>query len=317
MTEPAFEEATPAFNDAAAPVPVAQLRSGSAGARFRSLSPHGRAIKAVPHWPQRYRAPDLQHVTSRYRSQPVSHGADAPEAPCAAERARSMSARQRISHTKHFWWRLGRLHSDVPDFKLSQPGLYDRGHPMDNHAEWDIAQLPQTSWSFDAAHPCVAAYHHKRTHDDRAAQREVADARRSVSASHKRCAQRRAGDRSWRRAQSASATRRAQEADRARSAGAAAARRREDRWQRLRAEPLQLAQWRARQPDIGRDPNIAHARSGTHSTTSGGRDHARFDTAAEAAVLGDNADEAGAALEGPTCGNVERALVRSAVLPIA
>lgn len=60
-----------------------------------------------------------------------------------------MSDVRKLSHTKHFWWKLGQLHSDVQDFKLSQPGLYEGGHPLSTEKTHSIHTVGQVFLSRD------------------------------------------------------------------------------------------------------------------------------------------------------------------------
>ena len=94
----------------------------------RILSPLGKILKTQKMLrPKTYRQPDLRRVRSKYLSNAAS----------------SQSDLRRISHEKYASWRLGKLYSDVPDYKHSQPSTYDTGTCLGTRKSQDIVTLKQ------------------------------------------------------------------------------------------------------------------------------------------------------------------------------
>jgi hypothetical protein len=98
-------------------------------AEMQRLSPQGRKIKSSDRGPQRgqnFQHPEHNLISSGIdTNQPALESARSPssaDVKATVRKTRQPSVRS-LSESSHFWWRLGLLYSDVPDFTYSQPGL--------------------------------------------------------------------------------------------------------------------------------------------------------------------------------------------------
>lgn len=114
------------------------------------MSPHGKSLKRHSQSPRTYPRQPLSHVRARYLE-------DGP--PPASDF-------RRVSHNKYYWWKLGKLYADVPDYKMSQPSTYDTGSCLRTEKEQDIVTLKQVRIAlYDwvkcnvASGPCAASLH--------------------------------------------------------------------------------------------------------------------------------------------------------------
>lgn len=120
--------------------PKLHAKAARAGSRAssppsRPLSPLGKVIKSEPSRLRRSAPPDLSRVRSRYLEGVAS-------AEQAGGSGRSSPSRQ-AAHGRHYLWRLGKLHADVPDYKASQPRLYGNEHCLGTGSAQDVVTLKQ------------------------------------------------------------------------------------------------------------------------------------------------------------------------------
>lgn len=96
------------------------------------LSPLGKVIKSTPSELRYSAPPDMSKVQARYL-----------EPADAASKSREGSPNRHAAHQRHYWWRLGQMHADVPDYKSSQARMYENDHCLGTGHEQAIVTLKQ------------------------------------------------------------------------------------------------------------------------------------------------------------------------------
>eukprot|EP00892_Ulva_mutabilis_P008666 jgi/Ulvmu1/6171/UM028_0027.1 len=135
--------------EADSPTPPAQTLSpdiplhATGAVAQRPLSPVGKAIRRVPMSPQASQPPYRTHMKSRYLE-----SADAL--------SRSVSPSREAAHQRHYQWKLGKMHADVPDYKRSQPRMYESSHCLGTIKDQHVVTLKQ------AGHFTILALRHSR-----------------------------------------------------------------------------------------------------------------------------------------------------------
>lgn len=108
------------------------MQPGGNRPALRPLSPLGKVIKSVPVEFRHSAPPDMSKVQARYLDIPD------PES-----RSREESPNRRAAHERHYWWRLGQMHADVPDYKSSQARLYENDHCLGTGSPQAVVSLKQ------------------------------------------------------------------------------------------------------------------------------------------------------------------------------
>lgn len=116
-------------------------RSCSLPAR-RPLSPIGKAVRASPMLPRHIDPPDMSNVKSRYLNGSEGDG-----------RSRTVSPSREAAHERHYSWKLGKMHADVPDYKRSQARLYESSHCLGTHKDQHVVTLKQACSTMQTAVP--------------------------------------------------------------------------------------------------------------------------------------------------------------------
>ena len=104
---------------------------GNSSVDSRPLSPIGKVIKSVPAEFRHSAPPDMSKVQARYLDTPDPEG------------SREESPNRRAAHERHYWWRLGQMHADVPDYKTSQARMYENEHCLGTGSPQAIVTLKQ------------------------------------------------------------------------------------------------------------------------------------------------------------------------------
>jgi hypothetical protein len=98
----------------------------------RPLSPLGRVIKSVPSQLRHSAPPDMSKVRPRYLDTLDSENT-----------SRECSPNRRAAHERHYQWRLGQMHADVPDYKSSQARMYENDHCLGTGSSQAVVTLKQ------------------------------------------------------------------------------------------------------------------------------------------------------------------------------
>lgn len=98
----------------------------------RPLSPVGKAIKALPMPLRHVSTPDMTRVESRYL---LSTEVEGP--------SQTVSPSREAAHERHYLWKLGKMHADVPDYKRSQPRMYESSHCLGTVKDQHVVTLKQ------------------------------------------------------------------------------------------------------------------------------------------------------------------------------
>lgn len=112
--------------------------AGKSSPDSRPLSPMGKVIKSVPSELRHSAPPDMSKVKARYLEVPGPEG------------CREESPSRRAAHERHYWWRLGQMHADVPDYKSSQARMYENDHCLGTGSPQAVVTLKQAR--FDSMH---------------------------------------------------------------------------------------------------------------------------------------------------------------------
>lgn len=119
----------------------ARGRSCSLPAR-RPLSPIGKAVRSSPMLPRHIGPPDMSKVESRYLRGSEGDG-----------RSRPVSPNREVAHERHYLWKLGKMHADVPDYKRSQARMYESSHCLGTHKDQHVVTLKQACSSCKLQRP--------------------------------------------------------------------------------------------------------------------------------------------------------------------
>ena len=97
---------------------------------LRPLSPVGKAMRGSPMFPHTSTRPDMSHIKSRYLE-------------TSAGRSPTVSPSREAAYKRHYLWKLGKMHADVPDYKRSQPRMYESRHCLGIVKDQHVVTLKQ------------------------------------------------------------------------------------------------------------------------------------------------------------------------------
>lgn len=112
--------------------PDTTLGSERVSPPLRPLSPLGKVIKASKMPPCHVPPVDTSFVKSRYLQYDAT-----------TTRSRTLSPNRQVAHERHYAWKLGKMYADVPDYKRSQPRMYESRHCLGTDKDQHVVTLKQ------------------------------------------------------------------------------------------------------------------------------------------------------------------------------